>query len=326
MTAALATARRPFLVTIDTEGDRVWDRPRTISTDNARFLPRFQQLCERFGFKPVYLTNHEMAMSDTFVAFGRDVLARGTGEIGMHLHAWNSPPLVPLTDDDLGRQPYLVEYPVEVMREKLSSLTALLEERFEVAMVTHRAGRWALDQRYARLLAELGYTVDCSVTPGVSWRNQAGGTPGRGGADYRRFPAAPYFVDLDDISRSGDSSLLEVPMTILSTRLNRRAPWLHRRPLGRFVRTVAPLPRWLRPTGRNLAELRATVADVQRSDLPHLEFMLHSSELMPGGSPTFPEDGNIELLYRDLKALFEQIEPDFTGMTLAEYAAAFRSA
>ncbi|MGH8641475.1 MAG: deacetylase, partial [Burkholderiales bacterium] len=78
----------PFIITIDTEGDDLWARPREITTRNAEYLPRFQSLCERFGFKPVYLTNYEMAMSDVFVAFGRDVAARGAGEIGMHLHAW----------------------------------------------------------------------------------------------------------------------------------------------------------------------------------------------------------------------------------------------
>ena len=318
------TDRRPFLITIDTEGDRLWERPRTITTYNAGFLPRFQSLCERFGFKPVYLTNFEMANADAFVAFGRDLLARGAAEIGMHLHAWNSPPIVPLTDDDLHSQPYLVEYPVDVMRRKLAHMTALLEDRFQVDVVSHRAGRWALDERYTRLLVELGYSVDCSVTPGVSWRRTPGGRPGSGGADYSRFPTEPYFVDLDDISRAADSPLLEVPMTIVSSRLHRAAPWAYRRPLGRIVRSISPGPRWLRPTGRNLAELRTTVATAVGSGSLHLEFMLHSSELMPGGSPTFPDVAAIERLYADLEALFEEIAPRFVGMTLAEYSRELR--
>src|ERR1700675_1374261 len=106
-----AMSEMPFIITIDPEGDDLWSKPREITTRNAQYLPRFQSLCERFGFKPVYLTNYEMATSDAFVEFGRDVLARGTGEIGMHLHAWNSPPLVPLTRDDFHYQPYLIEYP-----------------------------------------------------------------------------------------------------------------------------------------------------------------------------------------------------------------------
>src|SRR5256885_9751134 len=106
----------PFIITVDTEGDDLWSRPREISTHNARFLPRFQSLCERYGYRPVYLANYEMAMCETFVEFGRDVIARRAGEIGMHLHAWNSPPLLPLTDDDLRHQPYLIEYRSEERR------------------------------------------------------------------------------------------------------------------------------------------------------------------------------------------------------------------
>lgn len=51
-----------FLITIDTEGDNLWQKHDSITTENARYLPRFQQLCEKYGFKPVYLTNYEMAI------------------------------------------------------------------------------------------------------------------------------------------------------------------------------------------------------------------------------------------------------------------------
>ena len=89
-----------FLITIDTEGDNLWRNRRTITTRNTLFLPRFQALCEKYGFKPTWLTNYEMASDPAYVEFARDVIARGQGEVGMHLHAWNSPPEAPLTDDD----------------------------------------------------------------------------------------------------------------------------------------------------------------------------------------------------------------------------------
>src|SRR4051812_518534 len=108
-----------FIITVDTEGDNLWSRPHEITTRNADYLPRFQALCERHRLRPTYLVNYEMATSETFVQFGRDVIARGKAETGMHLHAWNSPPLVPLTDDDFHYQPYLVEYPDHVMKEKI---------------------------------------------------------------------------------------------------------------------------------------------------------------------------------------------------------------
>ncbi|MGA2435033.1 MAG: hypothetical protein ABSG25_07075, partial [Bryobacteraceae bacterium] len=50
-----------FLITIDTEGDNAWARSSSVTTENARWLPRFQAACERHGVVPSYLTNYEMA-------------------------------------------------------------------------------------------------------------------------------------------------------------------------------------------------------------------------------------------------------------------------
>lgn len=163
-----------FLITIDTEGDNLWQNHDRISTENTRFLPRFQALCEKYAFKPVYLTNYEMAVDAEYVEFARDVIARGTGEVGMHLHAWNSPPLTPLTDDDWRHKPYLIEYPAEQIRAKVDHMTKLLEDAFQTKMLSHRAGRWAFNEFYASLLLEYGYQVDCSVTPRVNWQYSPG--------------------------------------------------------------------------------------------------------------------------------------------------------
>lgn len=129
----------------------------------------------------------------------------------MHLHAWNSPPTEPLTADDWRHKPYLIEYSDAMMREKVDYMTRLLEDTFQTKMVSHRAGRWAFDERYARLLVEYGYQVDCSVTPRVNWKTAKGAPQGDGRDDYRRFPQHAYFLDENDISREGHSPLLEVP-------------------------------------------------------------------------------------------------------------------
>ena len=47
--------------------------------------------------------------------------------------------------------------------------------------------------------------------------------------------------------------------------------------------------------------------------------MLHSSEFMPGGSPTFKDEAAIEGLYQDLEALFSWLSDKTVGMTLAEF-------
>jgi hypothetical protein len=326
----LTAVRRPsFLITIDTEGDSEWARLHEITTRNARFVPRFQQLCERYGLKPTYLTTYEMAQCPEFREFGRDVIARGVAEIGLHVHAWSSPPLAPLTSDDLKFHPYLLEYPDAVMRAKIDRLTDLLQETFGVQMVSHRAGRWALDERYARMLAARGYLVDCSVTPYVSWRHHPGVPGGGGGSDYRRFPDDAYFLDLDAIARPGDSPLLEVPMTTVPAR----------RPLARWGRaTLGDGPRavravghrlfpvhWFRPFGSNVYKMLAILRRAQVEGRDYVEFMLHSSELMPGGSNRFRTDADIEALYGDMEQVFDAACSAFEGRTLKEYYARFRA-
>ncbi len=56
--------------------------------------------------------------------------------------------------------------------------------------------------------------------------------------------------------------------------------------------------------------------------------MLHSSELMPGGSPTFRSADSIEVLYGDMRALFALASINCEPRTLTEFArdyAALRS-
>ena len=318
----------PFIITIDTEGDDLWSAPREIATRNAAFLPRFQALCERYRYKPVYLTNYEMAMSEAYVEFARDALARGACEVGMHLHAWNSPPIDPLTRDDLAYQPYLVEYPDDVMRAKIRFMTRLLEDRFDRAVTSHRAGRWAFDGRYAAILVEECYRVDCSVTPGVDWRANPGAPLGNGGTDYRYFPAHPYFLDPSDISTpAAGGALLEVPMTIRPSRFHAAVPLAYRVPLvRRWANYAWPAQAWLCPVQGCLRgslqrqlDVMLEVARARRAEgAAHVEFMLHSSELMPGGSPTFRTEADIERLYAALEALFEELSGWCRGMTLEE--------
>jgi len=318
--------RIPFLITIDTEGDNLWSRPREITTRNSKFLARFQQLCERCGFKPTWLTNYEMAVCPVFQEFARDVIKRETAEIGMHLHAWNSPPIQPLTNDDLRHQPYLIDYPHPLIRDKIRCLTELLSDTFQCPLHSHRAGRWAMDRRYARELIEAGYSVDCSVTPHVSWTHMQGAPTGNGGSDYRTAPNEPYWLSDDDISKAGHTALLEIPMTIRPVRrshLSSVALTIADRFPSRHIRQVRralfPEVQWFRPHGRNRRQMIRILDDAVDQPRSHLEFMLHSSELMPGGSPRFPTERSIERLYDDLEALFEAAQGRVVGATLAEF-------
>jgi hypothetical protein len=324
------SARRPaFLVTIDTEGDNLWAKPREIRTTNARWLPRFQLLCERFGLRPTWLANWEMVNCPIFCEFARDVLARNVGEIGMHLHAWNSPPLVPLTRDDHFHQPFLIEFPEEQIRRKVRVMTDAIEEALQVKPLTHRAGRWAFNATYARVLIECGYRVDCSVTPHVSWAEYKGDPDGNGGADYSEFRENAYFLDLDDIRSAGDSPLLEVPLTVTAPYYSKfevamRSIMQRGGKLGmRAARRFFPTHSRFVPNGRNANLMRRITKAACHDGRDHMNFTVHSSELMPGGSPNFRTQASIERLYDNLEELFAGSRPYVVGMTLGEYYSRF---
>lgn len=303
--------RRPFfLVSVDTEGDNLWSRPSLIRTENAAHLPRFQALCEKHGIRPTYLVSYEMAVCPVFRAFGRALVARGAAEIGAHPHPWNSPPLSDLTGDDATHLPYLTDYPEEAIAAKLRYLTALLAETFGIRPVTHRAGRWGFDGRVAALLVSLGYRVDCTVTPGVDWRGLPGAPGGPGGPDYRGFPERHYFLDLANIARAGASPLLEVPVTV--RRFGGRPAEALRAllPRGTLPRRILdrlfPEEAWLRPSGGPPARLLRALRGCVRDRMPHAQFMIHSSELMPSGHPAIPDGAAVDRLYAEMEALFAE--------------------
>jgi hypothetical protein len=186
-----------------------------------------------------------------------------------------------------------------------------------------------MNEVYARALIDHGYLTDCSVTPHVNWSGTLGNPAASGGTDYRGFPTEPYFVDPGDISRPGNSPLLEVPMTVtkrcpsaLRRLLDGALPSksLPRRLVDRFLRN-----QWLRPNGHNAAAMVAQVEAASRSGASHVEFMLHSSEFMPGGSPTFRDEASIERLYADMEILFARAAALFAGTTLAEFRSGFDS-
>lgn len=317
-----------FIITIDTERDNAWARSGISTTENAKHLPRFQDLCEKYGLKPTYLTTYEMGRDPAFVRFAQAAEARGTAEVGMHLHAWDSPPVDrPLTPNDERYHPYLMEFPIDLMRSKVRTVTALLEDTFAHKMTSHRAGRWGFDTTYASVLADEGYEVDCSVTPHVSWGSHKGDPVQDGGPDFRFYPDAPYLMDAADVSQPGTGPMLQVPMSIVP-RLpvsQRMVPevLLRRRNVQGLAQRLLPND-WLRPSPGNLGSMQRVLRTCLSEKRAYAMFMTHSSELMPGGSPYFPTGEHIERLYQSLEALFAEVAQSFRGMTLSQFAREIR--
>ena len=117
--------------------------------------------------------------------------------------------------------------------------------------------------------------------------------------------------------------MLEIPMTVCENHmikkdnnkgLKRKLYNLYRAAKGRG--TV-----WLRPDGHNLEELIYIVDKIRKDNsVDYLMFMLHTSEMMPGGSPKFRTSESIEGMYKDLEILFDYVSKFFEGITIGEYA------
>ena len=249
-----------FIITIDTEGDNCWAHPETITTNNSRYLTRFQNLSEKYCFYPTYLTNFEMACCKNFQILGKRIIAEKTGEIGIHLHAWNSPPIEPLTANDNQYAPYLIEYNDSLIYRKIKKMIEVLEDTFLTPITSHRSGRWALNETYVRILQDLNCLVDCSVTPHTTWHKVPGDPTQKGGSNYYGFPEYAYFLDVCNISKpSRNGKILEVPMSVhyLDTSVIRKARLKLKD--GSFVARVCnrllSSPAWLRPNGTNIDKM-----------------------------------------------------------------------
>ncbi len=261
-----------FTISIDVEPDcsASWDRsdPLTFRSVLKGIPDCLQPLFNRHNAKPTYLLSAEVLehRECTGVLASLD----GCYELGTHLHPEYVDPMKKYKSySGTSTQDFpCFDYPDEVEREKLNNLTDLFEHAIGEKPLSFRAGRFGADGTTIRYLAELGYLVDSSVTPGISWVS-------KGGPDFKSAPQQPYFPSEEDISKKGSSKILEVPVTIGQKRVLAPSSWY-------FFR-------WLRPSissSRSMINLiKWFLKEYSSNDLVVLNMMFHSMELIPSASP-----------------------------------------
>ena len=269
---------RYLLVTIDTEVDK--DSEWRISTPPAftsvtRGVPEtFTPLFRRYGVRPTYLLSYEVLEDEASF----QVLS-GLGEeaeLGTHLHVEFTPPERQLFPENMGGQTANAiqsQLSPNIEAAKLVELTTLFSERFGYTPLSFRAGRYGMSASTPALLAELGYLVDSSITPGLRWNYP------EGVLDYRNSCLEPHWMH----TPNGD--VLELPISVM--RGGVLAPFINTLPplSGRVARRLLGWRGqylWLRPswgTGEDL------IRYVKRSNERFLVMMLHSMEVIPGASP-----------------------------------------
>ncbi len=272
------------------------------------FLPR------EFGLPLTFLCDYPVLTHAPSLAVLEGLLGRVGGELGAHLHPWNTPPFPDLPWPEPVSTAIM---PLDVFRAKLETLQEAIQAFGGRRAVSFRMGRWNLFRRAMAVLPLAGFAVDSSVVP---LRRVPGGP------DHFLAPADPYWV------RPGGQAaprLLEAPSTQaalipgsprLVAALARRLPQPARDALlagFRKTLTLGVNPVWMPEATMRLAA-RTHVGRGGRA----LTLFWHSSELLPGGSPHFPDQASVDAFLAKVRRFADWLRRTFSvrGATLAELA------
>jgi len=274
-----------FLLTVDTEEEGLWGgnykRHNEYTVDNIEYLPSFQEFCNRLGIHPTYFIDYPVVSNSNSRRVLQELLKNGNCELGAHLHPWCNPPY----NEDLNfRNSYTNNLPPELQFKKLKVLTEAMVDNFGITPISYRAGRYGFDETSIPVLEELNYKIDSSVVP--YRKNGIEDEPSFGLVDLN-----PYFLSYEDVCISGESNILEVPITVEFTRkapdvFKKIYPSLPNLGIRRLLRTTLNLDLvWLRPSYSTVPAMIKLVDNVISNGTTVLNMMFHSTELMPGASP-----------------------------------------
>jgi hypothetical protein len=291
-------------VTVDTEEE--WDWASGFPTGatrvtNIRHLPRLQQVCERHGAAVVYFVNHAVLSDPAATAVIQELAARPNVEVGLHIHPWNTPPLAN-TPAVPTRDSFLHNLPWDEAKAKLdSTLTAFAATGLKPT--SFRGGRYSTSPQIQDHLRDRGLLADASVLPFTTWADD--GAPDfrdRQPRPVRRPPRYP-----------GDTALWELPLTLGYTRrpfaewhgiitAAENGVWKAVRAVGLMDRLGVVRKAWLNLENPAFPNPAAFVPVVAAERLPFACFTLHSSSLLPGGSPYCRTEGDVDRLLRTAEA------------------------
>ncbi|MCA1945169.1 MAG: hypothetical protein LDL30_07785 [Desulfovibrio sp.] len=303
-----------LVLSIDVEEEGLFSGAyqRNPSVKNLDQLSRLEFLSKEMGFPLTLLVSWQVA-NDPHC---RDILKRWQdelgAEIGAHLHPWSTPPF-----EDLGRPEPVPsdDIPERLLRAKFETLLETLQTGLGVTPVSFRMGRWDFGRQMQTLLPQYGIQVDASIAP---LRHI------RGGPDRFLAPADPYW--LQPVDPNG-RPLFEVPLTMVpiwpsSPRvvhsLAKALPSKARQAILSNFSAVGAVG--IQPVWYPAASMRWAARIHRRRKGQVLTMFLHSSELMPGQSPHFPNEDAVHRLVekiRDFLTWLTQTGP-VQGVTLSE--------
>lgn len=280
-----------LLVIVDTEEEFDWGTVPSTSTSITaiREQIRAQRIYDRFGVVPTYVVDYPVASQEHGYKPLREFMADGRCDVGAQLHPWVNPPI---EEELIERNSFPGNLPSSLEHAKLKRLTEVIEENFRRKPTLYRAGRFGAGPNTPRILAELGYKIDCSVLPYTDLRQKYG-------PDYSRYTAHPFWF-------GPDNRLLELPVTAgITGALAPVAAPLYptiAAPIGQRLHLPGLFARLrlldrirLTPEGSSLAEAkRLTRVLLKRDRLRVFVLTYHSPSLAPGHTPYVRTAGDLQ--------------------------------
>jgi len=311
-----------FVLTVDTEEEWDWERGFPVaqySVRNPQNVPKFQAFCEHYGVRPTYFIDYAIAANPASIPAFQEPFRRGACEIGAHLHPWVTPPI---EEQIHSETTHAINLPFDLVQRKMQNLLRKLEAEFGMRPKVFRSGRWGMDGRFLRLLADEGFTIDSSIHPFYADSTFS----------YYEAPDTPYWPDFADCTKPGTQrAIFEIPVTSGFSRpdfrrwhrLHQRLaqpPWNKARLIGVLWHTRLLRKLQLSPELADAANMiRLVDACLQRGHRV-LHMFLHSSSLLPGGSPYVANAQQEQAFYDKMAAVFTYLHKraDVEFCTLTE--------
>ncbi len=290
-------------IDVEEEGLFCGRYPRTPGgVENVAELRRLEFITSEFGIPLTLLVAHSVAVSLPCRVILDRFREKLGAEIGAHLHPWNTPPFQELAHAEPVRSSLL---PPRLLEAKFETLLTSLKD-IGVFPQSFRMGRFDLGRGVCRLLPGCGIKVDSSIVP---LRNA------RGGPDHFLAPADPFplkwttlFGKTGEEGKEQNRQVWEAPLTNIAIfpasarlvyRLAGRLPAKGRDAVLTGFRHIGAAG--IHPAWYPLQSMKAAAALHRARGGQVLNMFLHSSELMPGATPSFRTTGAVDGLVEKIR-------------------------
>ena len=297
-----------FSVSIDVECDMPDWKPKPIPTlENIKAIPKLHELFEKYDIKATYLVTYPVATETESVQILSELKKRNNCEIGAHFHPWTTPPISPL---EIQQAIYPFQLTEDIHKIKLKNLTEAIIKSFKVHPKSYRAGRFGFDTIGLRIIKDLNYEIDSSVTPLTNWA-----------VDYRNSPLVPYYLDETNICSQAGSGILEIPVTIdLNFKYLKKFYLNLPEKFKGGLKYIGFKRVWLRPSYSSFNDMKKTSMKLIKKKCPILNMMFHSSELTTSSSPFNRTQKALNNFNKKLEEYFKFLKQNkIESQTLTEF-------